>query len=119
MFYLSLPRLLKHQKVYQVSEAFNTSVVIHGKSHLLIREPSKRKRKFEEVKELEHTNYDLDIANATMQQEIDYLKDQEIEYKGRLNESMKYKDVVQYLSTKEVWMNSEKIKFNFNAFNKY
>ena len=64
---------------------------------MLIREPSKRKRKLEEVKELELTNYDLDIANARMQQEIDYLKGQVIEYKDRLNESMKYKDIVQNL----------------------
>ena len=32
-----------------------------------------------------------------MQQEIDDLKGQVIEYKDRLNESMKYKDIVQNL----------------------
>ena len=77
-------------------------IVFHGKSHLLTREPSKRKRKLEEVKELEHTNYDLDIANARIQQEIDDLKGQVIEYKDRLNESMKYKDIVQNLIDEKI-----------------
>ena len=69
---------------------------------MLTREPSKRKRKLEEVKELEHTNYDLDIANARIQQEIDDLKGQVIEYKDRLNESMKYKDIVQNLIDEKI-----------------
>ena len=64
---------------------------------MFIRGPSKRKRKLEEVKELELTNYDLDIANARMQQEIDDLKGLVIEYKDRLNESIKYNDIVQNL----------------------
>ena len=56
----------------------------------------------EEVKELEHTNYDLDIANARIQQEIDDLKGQVIKYKDRLNESMKYKDIVQNLIDEKI-----------------
>ena len=65
----------------------------------------------EKVKELEHTNYDLDIANARIQQEIDDLKGQVIKYKDRLNESMKYKDIVQNLIDK----NFEWIRREYNS----
>ena len=67
-----------------------------------MRDPSKKRRKLEEVKELELSNYDLDIKNATLQQEIDGLKSEVIEYRDRLGENMKYKDIVQNLIEKGV-----------------
>ena len=66
-----------------------------------MRDPSKKRRKLEEVKELELSNYDLDIKYATLQQEIDGLKSEVIEYRDRLGENMKYKDIVQNLIEKE------------------
>ena len=67
-----------------------------------MRDPSKKRRKLEEVKELELSNYDLDIKYATLQQEIDGLKSEVIEYRDRLGENMKYKDIVQNLIEKGV-----------------
>ena len=64
---------------------------------MLIRDQGNKRRKLEELKDLELTNYDLDIANAHMQQEIENLKCQVIEYKDRLNESLKNKDIIQKL----------------------
>ena len=70
---------------------------IHCKSHLLIRDQRNKRRKLEELKDLELTNYDLDIANTHLQQEIENLKYQVIKYKDRINESLKYKDIIQKL----------------------
>ena len=67
-----------------------------------MRDPSKKRRKLEEVKELELSNYDLDIKTATLQQEIDGLKSEVIEYSDRLGENIKYKDIVQNLIEKGV-----------------
>ena len=63
-------------------------------NHICLLENQEKEK---EVKELEFTNYDLDIANARMQQEIDDLNCQVIEYKDQFNKNMKYKDIVQNL----------------------
>ena len=66
MFYWSSLRPLKLKKAYQVNKCYIIYEVINGKLQLLMRDQSKRRRKLEEVKELEHIYFDSDIKNAAL-----------------------------------------------------
>ena len=55
--------------------------MINGRSNYLLREPSRKRAKYNEYKELELTNNDLDQKNAELYAEIDSLKDKVNEYK--------------------------------------
>ena len=69
------------------------SLVVHGKSKFLIGVPRKKRRKEEEYKELELSNYDFDVRNAELVGTIDQLKDRIIEYKEIQRDGTKYKQI--------------------------
>ena len=89
------------------------SIVVHGKSNLLIGDPRRKRRKEEEFKELEISNYDLDIKNAELADIINELKDKIAEYRDVQRESIKYKEIVDNLIHKGVLNEhgEENIKF--------
>ena len=63
------------------------------KSNFLIGVPRKKRRKEEEYKELELSNYDFDVRNAELVGTIDQLKDRIIEYKEIQRDGTKYKQI--------------------------
>ena len=89
------------------------SIVVHGKSNLLNGDPRRKRRKEEESKELEISNYDLDIKNAELVDEINEFKDKIAEYRNFQRESIKYKEIVDNLIYKGVLNEheDENIKF--------
>ena len=76
--------------------------MVHWKSHLLIRPQREKRPKLEESKEIEWSNYGLDIANATLQHEVDEMNQKLVEYKVMLNDSQKYQEIVENLIKKGI-----------------
>ena len=71
--------------------------MISGRSHFLLRDPTHKRMKVEEVKELVASNYKVDIENAELFGEIEEMKEKLNEYKMVHLEDMKYKDAVDQL----------------------
>ena len=69
------------------------SVIVLGKSNLLIGDLRRKRRKEEKFKELEISNYDLDIKNSELADTIHELKDKIAKYRDVQRESIKYKEI--------------------------
>ena len=80
---------------------------------MLIGDPRRKRRKEEEFKELEISNYDLDIKSEELADTINEFKDKIAEYRDVQRESIKYKEIVGNLIHKGVLNEhgEENIKF--------
>ena len=78
-----------------------------------MREPSGKRKKYEERKEVIVSNNELDVSNARLSEEINDLKSELTKYKEEIQKGIKYKEMIEDLIKNGVINEKGEERINF------
>ena len=78
-----------------------------------MREPSGKRKKYEERKEVIASDNDFDVSNARLSKEINDLKSEQTKYKEEIQKGMKYKEMIEDLIKNGVINEKGEERINF------
>ena len=78
-----------------------------------MREPSGKRKKYEERKEVIVSDNELDVSNARLSEEINDLKSELTKYKEEIQKGMKYKEMIEDLIKNGVINEKGEERINF------
>ena len=78
-----------------------------------MREPSGKRNKYEERKEVIVSDNELDVSNARLSEEINDLKSELTKYKEEIQKGMKYKEMIEDLIKNGVINEKGEERINF------